>query len=137
MVGAGLERSWSRAGMDYGGANDLFWVWFHLAQPRADLAGSITAIKCGASLEGHEKCNRGENRNPLSKCKCIARVLDVQMMMTRQKRYRSQDVICREQLIFYLGTSGQGCSSPRWSERVRNQQDGGLFDVGFNFQCVT
>src|ERR1700757_2852965 len=105
MVGAGLERRRSRAGVDYGGADDLLRPRLYLAQSRSDRARPIAAIKFCASAEGRQKCERGEKRDPLSNCKCITGVLDAQMVMTREERHRSQDVVCRQQLIFCLYTS--------------------------------
>jgi len=58
------------------------------------------------------------------------------MVMTGQQRHRSQDVICRHQFVICLNAPGQGDSSPRLRECIRDQQDGRLFDICFNFQRV-
>ena len=44
MVGAGVERSRSRAGVGYGGADDLLGCRLHVAKPRTACAGSIAAM---------------------------------------------------------------------------------------------
>src|ERR1043166_3774711 len=137
MVGAGLERSRSRTGVDYGSANDLFRVRLHMAQSRTDRARPIAAIKFRASAEGNEKCERGENRNPLSNCKRIPGVFDAQMVMTREERHRSQDVVCWQQFVIRLNAPWQSNSSPRRRECVCDQQNGRLFDISFNFQRVS
>ncbi len=47
--------------MDYDSADDLLWVWRHLAQSRTDRARPIAAIERSASAEGREKCEGSEN----------------------------------------------------------------------------
>jgi len=54
MVGASLDRSWARPGMDYRSADDLLRSWLHLAEPRANFARRIAA-------NGIERLNRRES----------------------------------------------------------------------------